>query len=33
MDERAFPPLGREGTLLRLARRAVRNLLGLHLRP
>jgi uncharacterized protein (DUF362 family) len=33
MDERAFPPLGREGTLLRLARRAVRNLLGLHFRP
>jgi uncharacterized protein (DUF362 family) len=33
MDERAFPPVGREGTLLRLARRAVRNLLGLHLRP
>jgi uncharacterized protein (DUF362 family) len=33
MDERAFPPVAREGTMLRLARRAVRNLLGLHLRP
>ena len=33
MDERAFPPLNPEGTLLRLARRAVRHLLGLHLRP
>jgi uncharacterized protein (DUF362 family) len=33
MDERAFPPVSREGPLLRLARRAVRSLLGLHLRP
>jgi uncharacterized protein (DUF362 family) len=30
MDERAFPPLTRESTLLRTARRAVRSLLGLH---
>jgi hypothetical protein len=30
MDERAFPPLGRPGTGLRLARRAVQALLGLH---
>jgi uncharacterized protein (DUF362 family) len=30
MDERAFPPLGRPGTGLRLARRAVQVLLGLH---
>ena len=30
MDERAFPPLAPEGTLLHTARRAVRQLLGLH---
>jgi len=33
MDERAFPPLAPEAPPLRLARRAVRSLLGLHHRP
>jgi len=32
MDEEAFPPLHREGLLLRTARRAVRRLIGLQLR-
>ena len=31
MDEAAFPPLKREGFLLRAARRAVRRLIGLRL--
>jgi uncharacterized protein (DUF362 family) len=31
MDERAFPPIRTEGLLLKLGRRAVRRLLGLHL--
>jgi uncharacterized protein (DUF362 family) len=31
MDEQAFPPLVREGAFLRLRRRAVRRLLGLHM--
>ncbi len=30
MDEQAFPPLNREGPLLRIARAAVRRLIGLH---
>jgi hypothetical protein len=30
MDEKAFPPLGRPSATLRLARRAVQTLLGLH---
>jgi hypothetical protein len=30
MDEEAFPPLGREGSLLRLGRRAIQALLGLR---
>ncbi len=32
MDARAFPPLAPEGPLLRAVRRALRHLLGLHLR-
>jgi hypothetical protein len=33
MDEEAFPPVEREGTLLRIGRRAVRSLLGLRHTP
>jgi hypothetical protein len=31
MDERAFPPLEREGLLLRTSRALVRRIIGLHL--